>query len=135
MATKYNDLFLSTLRDDLHNEAPKELLKSMRESLRHIKDHNPNSAQTAEACLAGLASDSSTLLHVLTAAYLINGGVMLKHPVEEPKELTIEEVEEELKSLMEDHSLASRGDDPPRPPSQPRARPSSPRSAADPARS
>jgi hypothetical protein len=63
----------------LHQEAPTELLKSLRERLEYIRANNPQSAQTAEACLRGLGPDKSTLLHVLTAAYLINGGVMLKH--------------------------------------------------------
>jgi hypothetical protein len=72
-----NDLFTTTLHE-LHYEAPIELLNSLRSQLGQIKLTNPNSAQTAEACLDGLASDRSTLLHVLTAAYLINGGVMIK---------------------------------------------------------
>ena len=82
---RHSDLFISALHE-LHDEAPIELLRSLRESLEHIRAHNPQSAQTAEACLAGLASDSSTLLHVLTAAYLINGGVMLKHQVSSEEE-------------------------------------------------
>lgn len=73
-----NDLFQTTFTE-LHQEAPAELLKSLRERLEFIRANNPQSAQTAEACLQGLGSDNSTLLHVLTAAYLINGGVMLKH--------------------------------------------------------
>ncbi len=78
MAKKQNDLFITTLHE-LHSEAPAELLSSLRAQLKQIKLTNPNCAQTAEACLEGLASDQSSLLHVLTAAYLINGGVMIKH--------------------------------------------------------
>jgi hypothetical protein len=74
-----NDLFITTLHE-LHSEAPIELLKSLRSQLGQIKLTNPNCAQTAEACLNGLSSDRVSLLHVLTAAYLINGGVMIKHP-------------------------------------------------------
>jgi hypothetical protein len=77
---KADDLFFSTL-EQLHGQAPVELLNTLRAQLNVIKQTNPNSAQTAEACLHGLKSDRSTLLHVLTAAYLINGGVMLKHQV------------------------------------------------------
>jgi hypothetical protein len=73
-----DDLFITTLHE-LHCEAPIELLTSLRSQLGQIKLNNPNCAQTAEACLNGLASDRSSLLHVLTAAYLINGGVMIKH--------------------------------------------------------
>lgn len=76
--SKQNDLFITTLHE-LHSEAPAELLNSLRDQLKQIKSTNPNCAQTAEACLDGLASDQSSLLHVLTAAYLINGGVMIKH--------------------------------------------------------
>lgn len=75
---KTNDLFFTTL-EQLHGPAPIVLLNTLRAQLHVIKKTNPNSAQTAEACLDGLVSDRSTLLHVLTAAYLINGGVMLKH--------------------------------------------------------
>ena len=75
---KSEDLFFTTL-EQLHGPAPLELLNTLRAQLKTIKQTNPNSAQTAEACLHGLVSDRSTLLHVLTAAYLINGGVMLKH--------------------------------------------------------
>jgi hypothetical protein len=75
---KSDDLFFTTL-EQLHGQAPLELLNTLRAQLQLIKQTNPNSAQTAEACLRGLVSDRSTLLHVLTAAYLINGGVMLKH--------------------------------------------------------
>ena len=85
-AYKHADLFETTMRE-LNQEAPAELLRSLRERLEYIRTHSPNSAQTAEACLLGLASDKSTLLHVLTAAYLANGGVMLKyHPTEESVE-------------------------------------------------
>ena len=77
---KSEDLFFSTL-EQLHGQAPVELLNTLRAQLSLIKQTNPNCAQTAEACLHGLKSDRSTLLHVLTAAYLINGGVMLKHQV------------------------------------------------------
>jgi hypothetical protein len=78
MSRAHNDLFITTLHE-LHSEAPAELLNSLRDQLKQIKSTNPNCAQTAEACLDGLASDQSSLLHVLTAAYLINGGVMIKH--------------------------------------------------------
>ena len=71
------DLFQSTLAE-LHQEAPIELLRSLRKRLEGMRVYNPNSARTAEACLLALASDSCPLLHVLTAAYLVNGGVMLK---------------------------------------------------------
>jgi hypothetical protein len=77
-ARKANDLFLTTM-EQLHLPAPVELLSTLRAQLQAIQQTNPNSAQTAEACLEGLVSDRSTLLHVLAAAYLINGGVMLKH--------------------------------------------------------
>ena len=117
-----NDLFQTTFIE-LHQEAPAELLKSLRERLEHIRATNPQSAQTAEACLAGLASDSCTLLHVLTAAYLINGGVMLKHTLPEEQELTLTELEAELQSLTEERLVASPAPDPPRPRTEPRARP------------
>ncbi len=100
------DLFKGTLRE-LQNEAPIELLISLRESLEHIRVSNPSSAYTAKACLLGLASDSSPLLHVLAAAYLVNGGVMLKHSpandaaLEAADDLDFRELENELNRLSE----------------------------------
>ena len=100
MAKQSNDdLFITALRD-LHNEAPIELLTSLRAHLEHTSQTNPNTSQTAQACLKGISSDSSTLLHVLTAAYLINGGVMLKHAMPEDKAADdFNELEEELRVL------------------------------------
>jgi hypothetical protein len=105
-----NDLFQSTFIE-LHQEAPAELLNSLRGRLEHIRANNPQSAQTAEACLRGLAADNSTLLHVLTAAYLINGGVMLKHNEidteateereEKERDFDFSELEEELKNFSD----------------------------------
>lgn len=109
-AYKHADLFETTMRE-LHQEAPAELLRSLRDRLEYIRTHIPNSAQTAEACLLGLASDKSTLLHVLTAAYLANGGVMLKyHPTEENTEaedgstldFDFNELEAELNQMVAD---------------------------------
>ena len=98
---KTNDLFITTLHE-LHSEAPAELLSSLRAQLKQIKSTNPNCAQTAEACLEGLASDQSSLLHVLTAAYLINGGVMIKHQAVD----AIEEIKSETRlDLKEFDSL------------------------------
>lgn len=111
---KANDLFITTLHE-LHSEAPVELLNSLRAQLKQIKSTNPNSAQTAEACLEGLASDQSSLLHVLTAAYLINGGVMIKHQAaeEERPDLStdFDSLEEELNrfSITMDGNLKPRG--------------------------
>ena len=77
-----NDLFVLTM-GQLHQEAPPGLVESLKTSLEQIRRKNPNSAQTAKSCLDGLAASERggpcTLLKVLTAAYLINGGVMLKY--------------------------------------------------------
>lgn len=102
------DLFQSTL-NELHQEAPAELLHSLRERLEGIRKSIPNSTNTAEACLLGLASEKSTLLHVLTAAYLINGGVMLKHQAPEESEeeyldFNFKDLEEELSNLSKSES-------------------------------
>ena len=118
----HNDLFQSTF-NELHQEAPAELLRSLRERLEHIRATNPQSTQTADACLRGLRPDNSTLLHVLTAAYLINGGVMLKHNAidSEQEEETLEsesrEKDFDFKDLEEE---LNRFSEPP-PPSSVRA--------------
>jgi hypothetical protein len=122
------DLFQSTL-SELHQEAPIELLRSLRTRLEGMRDTNPNSARAAEACLHALASDSSPLLHVLTAAYIVNGGVMLKQlaaddAAEEAPDLdfNFRELEEELAQLQCEE---------PRPTELSRARPSEGRPRSD----
>ena len=104
-----NDLFITTLHE-LHSKAPIELLNSLRSELEQIKLTNPNCSQTAQACLEGLASDQSSLLHVLTAAYLINGGVMIKHQAEAEKlaeETPKKDLSAEFDSLEEELSRFS----------------------------
>lgn len=80
MTQATNDLFAITM-GQLHQEAPPGLVESLKTSLEQIGRKNPNSAQTAKSCLDGLAHGDApcSLLKVLTAAYLINGGVMLKY--------------------------------------------------------
>lgn len=117
MTTRSNDLFVTALHE-LHSEAPAELLASLRAQLKQIKLTNPNCAQTAEACLEGLASDQSSLLHVLTAAYLINGGVMIKHQaeleqqVEKPldKKVEFDSDFESLEEELNNFSISINGD-------------------------
>jgi len=113
-----NDLFQTTFIE-LHQEAPAELIKSLKDRLEYIRANNPQSAQTAEACLRGLGPNNSTLLHVLTAAYLINGGVMLKqHAIDAGKEpeaaggsdvderdFDFKDLEEELNRFSESGSI------------------------------
>ena len=118
-----NDLFQTTFIE-LHQEAPTELLKSLRERLEHIRATNPQSAQTAEACLHGLGPGNSTLLHVLTAAYLINGGVMLKHHTidsgrdgggedeEGERDFDFKDLEEELNRFSDESAGALKAHEP-----------------------
>jgi hypothetical protein len=103
-----NDLFTTTVRE-LQNEAPIELLRGLRTHLDQVRSSLPNSlsAKTAEACLAGLASDGSTLLDVLTAAYLINGGVMLKHA---PPGVALDDDYDDEKDTTAAESLEGRAD-------------------------
>ena len=95
-----NDLFVTTLLE-LGNEAPVELVARLRAQLEHISSTNPNRAQTARSCLKGLGSEVvPTYMHVLTAAYLINGGVMLKEDGSSlTEDLELEAFERELQDL------------------------------------
>jgi len=99
------DLFVSTLVE-LANKAPPALVTNLNARLEHISKTNPNRAHTARSCLQGL-SQSPTLMHVLTAAYLINGGVMMK---EDHYSLT-EDLEEFEKELCDFHLADSLGDE------------------------
>ncbi len=72
-----DDVFQHALLQ-IHQEAPPELVKSFLEKMRFIRTHYPHSETTIESCLDGL-SEPPTLLELLVAAFVVNGGLLFKH--------------------------------------------------------
>ncbi len=91
----------------VHREAPPELVAGFREKMDFIKVRYKHNEKTVESCLSGL-SDRPTLLQLLTAAFVVNGGVLFKHgPLldeEEHEEHELSKLIQEFDSLGSDHS-------------------------------
>ena len=82
--------------DEVNKPPSEELLHSMRTRLEFLRMRYPHSVSSVAECLDGLSAENGpTLLKILVAAYVINGGVLLKHGA------TIREQEEEEKDFEE----------------------------------
>ena len=84
---------------DAADPAPAELVASLRESLVGIRAHHKAAVDAIGAHL-DQAGERPTLLEVLVAAYMLNGGVVLKHRLE-PEDLTLAA---EMDSLLDEIS-------------------------------
>jgi hypothetical protein len=101
-----DDVFQHALRQ-VHREAPSELVAGFKEKMDFIKLRYKHNERTVESCLKGL-SEKPTLMELLTAAYVVNGGVLFKHgPLldeEERQERELEELIQEFSGIADDHS-------------------------------
>jgi hypothetical protein len=113
-------LFLDMPRQDdvyehailqVQRPAPPELVAGFREKMDFIKVRYKHNEKTVESCLRGLGSEP-TLLQLLTAAFVVNGGLLFKHgPLldeEEKEERELSQLIREFDELggadQEDHS-------------------------------
>ena len=62
----------------IHTEAPPELVQSFKEKMEFIRVRYTHSEKTINSCMEGL-SNPPTLMELLTAAFVVNGGVLFKH--------------------------------------------------------
>ena len=90
-----DDVFQHALKQ-VHREAPPELVAGFKEKMDFIKLRYKHNERTVESCLKGL-SESPTLLELLTAAFVVNGGVLIKHGPQLDEE---ERRERELEDLI-----------------------------------
>ena len=93
---RQDDVYEHALRQ-VH-AAPPELVIGFRQKMDFIKLRYKHNEQTVASCLRGLG-DEPTLLQLLTAAFVVNGGVLFKHgPLLDEEERE----EQELSRLMEE---------------------------------
>lgn len=92
-----DDVFKHAMKQ-IFREAPPELVAGFQEKMNFIKVRYKHNERTVQNCLEGM-SDPPTLLELLTAAFVVNGGVLFKHGPSLPEQ---EEDEEELKQLMQE---------------------------------
>ena len=79
-----DDVFKDAMKQ-VFREAPPELAEGFRQRLVFIQRQNKHSITTVQSCLDGMA-DPPTLLELLTAAYVVNGGLLFKHGDDELEE-------------------------------------------------
>jgi len=92
-----DDAFQDAL-SQIHKPAPHELITGFKEKMTFIKTRYTHSEKTVRSCLAGL-SPTPTLLELLTAAFVINGGILFKHGPTPDEE---EEDDKELNQLIQE---------------------------------
>lgn len=90
----------------VHRPAAPELVTGFKEKMDFIKIRYKHNEKTVESCLRGLG-DTPTLLQLLTAAFVVNGGVLFKHgPLLEEQELD----EQELSRIMQEFDALAHDD-------------------------
>lgn len=87
--------------------APPELVAGFKDKMEFIRVRYKHNAKTVESCVRGLG-DSPTLLQLLTAAFVLNGGVLFKHGPTLQEEETDEQ---ELNKLIQEFDALRREDD------------------------
>lgn len=80
MANEFKDTMGQVFR-----EAPPEMVEGFRRKMQFIQAQYKHSKTTVQSCLDGMA-DPPSLLELITAAYVINGGLLFKHGDDEDEE-------------------------------------------------
>ncbi len=102
---RQDDVFEHALRQ-VHRPAPPELVAGFRQKMDFIKVRYKHNEKTVESCLRGLGSEP-TLLQLLTAAFVVNGGVLFKHgPLLDEEERE----EQELSRLIQEFDELGAGE-------------------------
>jgi hypothetical protein len=89
---------LTATRAQVYRAAAPEMVSGFREKMDFIKVRYKHNEKTVESCLNGLG-DAPTLLQLLTAAFVVNGGVLFKHG---PNLEEQEAEQEELSKLIQE---------------------------------
>ena len=74
---RQDDVYEHALRQ-VQRPAPPELVAGFKQKMEFIKVRYKHNEKTVESCLRGLG-DEPTLMQLLTAAFVVNGGVLFKH--------------------------------------------------------
>jgi hypothetical protein len=74
---RQDDVFEHAIKQ-VHRPATPEMVAGFREKMDFIKLRYKHNEKTVESCLKGLGAEP-TLLQLLTAAFVVNGGVLFKH--------------------------------------------------------
>lgn len=103
--SRHDDVYEHALKQ-VHRPAAPELVAGFRAKMDFIKLRYKHNERTVESCLRGLG-DQPTLLQLLTAAFVVNGGVLFKHgPLLDEEEKD----EQELSRLMQEFDALAHDD-------------------------
>lgn len=72
-----DDVFKDAMKE-VFREAPPELVTGFKEKMKFIQEQYKHSKTTVQSCLEGM-DNPPKLVELLTAAYVINGGLLFKH--------------------------------------------------------
>ena len=93
----------------LHQPAPPELIMGFKEQMEFIRSKFKHNARTVDSCMTGIGAQP-TLQEILTAAFVVNGGVLFKHgenPMEDgAADLELNELMQEINELSRTKSEA-----------------------------
>lgn len=65
----------------IHNPAPTELTRGFKEQMLFIKHRFKHTSTAVTSCLSALG-ESPTLLELLAAAFVVNGGILFKYSLD-----------------------------------------------------
>ncbi len=91
-----DDVYTHAIKQ-LQTEATPELVAGFKAKMDFIRVRYKHNAKAVESCLRGMG-EHPTLLELLTAAFVVNGGVLFKHG----DRVDEEEEDRELSQLMEE---------------------------------
>ena len=95
----------------IHQPATPELVIGFKDKMQFIRKRFKHNAKTVDSCLSGMG-DPPTLLEMLLAAFVVNGGLLFKHGARMEEE-EIDDNELELNELMQEIQELSRGESTP----------------------
>jgi hypothetical protein len=75
--SRQDDVFQHAMRQ-VYQQAPPELVAGFQEKMEFIRVRYKHNERAVESCVRGLGNNP-TLLQILTAAFVLNGGVLFKH--------------------------------------------------------
>ena len=106
-----DNVFKDAMRQ-VFNPAPPELVAGFRRKMGFIQEQYKHNRTTVQSCLDGMAEHPS-LLELLTASYVVNGGLLFKYDGEEEADDDYTRLMREMEELnCESDTVTTRGSAP-----------------------
>jgi len=105
------NVYKDVMKEAFHEATP-EIVAGFKKKMGFIQDRYSHTSKTVKSCLQGL-SEKPTLVELLVAAYLVNGGVLFKYKEEELDQGEVEGDNEYSRLLKEMDELNCAAPPPP----------------------